>query len=137
MSKPTFAAIESNYSSTVHECPDIVPSENQCAVRVSRAVMNSGVPINAAEYEGNLCRHGYARGAQDLGAFLRRKWGVQDYGFTAPGSAPAQMNGIKSVILFMNIPTFRGQGHIDLWDGTTTKSGTYWNANPIWFWRLG
>ncbi len=102
---------------------------------MSRALIAAGIPMDS-DYPGNLCRHGYARGAQDLGAFLRKKWGTYEYGFSKPGSAPAEIKGKKGVILFANIPTFTGQGHIDLWDGSKTMTGEYWDADPIWFWVL-
>lgn len=37
-----------------------------------------------------------------------------------------------------NIPTYSGQGHIDLWDGSRTvgPNSEYWDASPIWFWQL-
>ena len=135
MTRPSYAILASNYSDKKHDCPDITPSPNQCAVRLSRALIAAEIPMDS-DYPGNLCRHDYARGAQDLGAFLRKKWGNRDYGFEVPGNIPTQIQGKKGVILFMNIPNFSGQGHIDLWDGTKTKTGTFWNANPIWFWEL-
>lgn len=133
--RPSFDSLSNNYSMDAHNCPDISPSPNQCAVRLSRALIAAGVPMDP--YPGNLCRHGYARGAQDLAAFLRNKWGQYEYGFSNPGDVPGQIRGKKGVIVFMNIPGFSGQGHIDLWDGATTKSGAYWNADPIWMWTLG
>jgi hypothetical protein len=136
LSRPGFTMLNDNYTLDAHDCPDISTSPNQCAVRLSRALIAAGIAMDS-DYPGNLCRHGYARGAQDLGAFLRVKWGNRDLGFEAPMSAPPQIRGIKGVILFMNIPGFSGQGHIDLWDGSTTRTGMYWNANPIWFWTLG
>lgn len=135
MSRPTYAILATNYSNNVHDCPDITPSPNQCAVRLSRSLIAAGITMDS-DYPGNLCRHGYARGAQDLGAYLKIKWGNRDYGFEAPGNTPTQIQGKKGVILFMNIPGFSGQGHIDLWDGANTQTGTYWDANPIWFWEL-
>lgn len=135
LGRPLFSTLNSNYKEEVHDCPDISTSPNQCAVRLSRALIDSGVPMDS-DYQGKLCRHGYARGAQDLGAFLKKKWGVRDYGFEAPNKIPPQLSGKKGVIMFANIPDFDGQGHIDLWDGTRTRTGSYWSANPIWFWEL-
>jgi hypothetical protein len=135
MSRPTFSSVDGHYSSDIHSCPDISSSPNQCAVRLSRALIAAGMPMSPG-YPGNLCAHGYARGAQDLGAFLKIKWGTYEYGFSAPGSAPSQIAGKQGVIMFANIPGFSGQGHIDLWDGSKTKSGEYWDADPIWFWTL-
>lgn len=133
MARPLFSALSQAYSSEVHNCPDISPSPNQCAVRMSRALIAVGVLIDR-DYPGNLCRHGFARGAQDLGAFLRIKWGNRDQGFEAPGNPPVELQGKQGVILFMNIPDYTGQGHIDLWNAAS--SFTYWGANPIWFWEL-
>jgi hypothetical protein len=135
--RPRYSSLDSNYSMDFHTCPDISTSPNQCAVRLSRALIAAGVPMDS-DYPGNLCRHGYARGAQDLAAFLRIKWGTWEQGFAAPGSTPAGIVNKKGVLLFANIPNFDGQGHIDLWDGSRTKTpgGEYWTANPIWFWEL-
>ena len=137
MTRPSYSTLDQHYSNDFHDCPDIIPSPNQCAVRLSRAFIAAGISMDSS-YPGNLCRHGYARGAQDLGAFLKTKWGTRDHGFENPGSTPSQIQNTKGVILFMNIPGFSGQGHIDLWDGsrTRTPNGEYWNANPIWFWTL-
>ena len=133
--RPSFARVDKHYTRDRHECPDIASSPNQYAVRLSRALIGAGIEMDS-DYKGNLCRHGYARGAQDLAAFLRKKWGARDYGFESPDAVPSVLNGKKGVIVFMNIPGFSGQGHIDLWDGGKTRTGAYWNASPIWFWRL-
>lgn len=66
----------------------------------------------------------------------KKKWGPRDLGFEAPGSMPKQLKGKKGVILFIDIPGYDGQGHIDLWDGSKTMTGEYWNAKTIWFWQL-
>ena len=135
--RPNFATVDSYYLLDHHDCPDIATSPNQCAVRLSRALIASGLAMDR-DYVNNLCRHGYARGAQDLAAFLRVKWGARDAGFEAPGEVPAAVRGVHGVIMFANIPGFDGQGHIDLWDGADIRSagGRYWTANPIWLWRL-
>jgi len=133
--RPSYISIANHYTAANHECPDISTSPNQCAVRLSRALIEAGIAMDS-DYGGNLCRHGYARGAQDLGAFLFKKWGQYNFGFSAPGNKPSQINKKKGLILFSNIPDFNGQGHIDLWDGEKTMTGEYWNADPIWFWTL-
>ena len=133
--RPKYDKLSIHYSKDVHNCKDITTSPNQCAVRVSRALIGAGIELDSS-YSGKLCRHGYARGAQDLGAFLKKKWGTHDLGFTSPGSMPAQLKGKKGVILFIDIPTFDGQGHIDLWDGSRSKTGDHWDAKTIWFWKL-
>lgn len=73
--RPKYDKLSEHYSKDVHECPDISTSPNQCAVRVSRALVGAGIKMDS-EYPGKLCRHGYARGAQDLGAFLKKKVGT-------------------------------------------------------------
>jgi hypothetical protein len=94
---------------------------------------NAFVP---SDYEANLCRHHYARGASDLAAYLKKKWGPRDQGWEEPGSVPDGIQGKKGVVLFERIPGFSGQGHIDLWDGKKTRTGEYWTAKTIWFWEL-
>ena len=88
----------------------------------------------------NLCPHGYVRGAQDLAAVLDHPevFGPRTLGFENPGAMPAKLDGQHGVISLMNIPSYSGQGHIDLWDGTRTvgPNSEYWDASPIWFWRL-
>lgn len=133
--RPTFKKLSDSYSTKRHECPDIKSSPNRCAINLSRALIDIGIKMDS-DYKGKLCRHGYARGAQDLAAFLKKKWGTRDLGFEAPGAVPNAIKGKKGVIVFMNIPGFAGQGHIDLWDGKKTRTGTYWKARPIWFWEL-
>ena len=57
-------------------------------------------------------------------------------GWSKPGSQPAGISGRKGVVCFMNIPGYGGQGHIDVWDGSQTKTGAYWDSQTIWFWEL-
>lgn len=137
MTKPSYDAVRESYpSSLLHEnCPDVSSSENHCALRLSQALKGVGFELGA-DFTANKCRHNYARGASDLGAYLRRKWGDRDLGFEAPGSLPATLRGKKGIILFESIPGFDGQGHIDTFDGTVGSTGTYWNAEIIWYWQL-
>lgn len=135
--KPSFNRIWSAYSKANHNCS--MALHHQCAVRMSRALIDAGWPSNtfkSAQYTGKVCPHGYARGAQDLAAYLRRVWGNRDVGWSKPGSVPANASGVKGLICFMNIPGFGGQGHIDLWDGSETKTGAYWGSDTIWLWKL-
>jgi len=88
---------------------------------------------------GLLCPHGIARGAQALGAFLARNWGARNSGWTAqasPTSSPEGIEGRHGVILYARIPTYSGEGHIDLWNGTGPVGQQYWNSQTIWFWDL-
>lgn len=135
--KPTFSRLWSAYSTSTHPCS--LDMTNQCAIRVSRALIAAGFPkshFKGGSYTGKLCPHGYARGAQDLGAMLNRLWGSRTLGWSSPGSQPKNIGGRKGVICFMNIPSYGGQGHIDLWDGSETKTGSYWDSQTIWFWEL-
>ena len=121
---------------------------NQCAIRMSRCLIKSGWTKDTfrdKRYTGNICPHGYARGAQDLAAFLRKIWGSQTVGWSAQkDNMDAFSNSLnkKGIICFMNIPGFAGQGHIDLWDGTKskpverTRRGQYWHSSTIWLWVL-
>jgi type VI secretion system (T6SS) effector Tae4 (amidase) len=88
---------------------------------------------------GLLCPHGIARGAQSLGAFLAHSWGARTTGWTAQASrtaAPQEIVGRKGLILYARIPTYAGEGHIDLWNGSGPVGQQYWDAQTIWFWDL-
>ena len=137
MSRPAYADVEANYPADLkHQpCPDVSTSENHCALRLSIALKGAGFALGD-DFLGNKCRHNLARGASDLAAYLRTKWGNRDLGFESPGSLPAELTGKTGVILFESIPGFGGQGHVDLFNGTQGRTGTYWNAETIWFWDL-
>lgn len=135
--RPKFSKLSQSYPDPpFHDnCPDVQPKPNLCAVRLSHALTAANA-FEPSEFDGNLCRHNYARGASDLAAYLTKKWGRRDDGWPEPGSPPAGIKRKKGVILFERIPGFSGQGHIDLWDGEKTKTGEYWNAKTVWFWQL-
>ena len=83
----------------------------------------------------NVCPHGYVRGAQDLAAVLTEAWGTHDVGWNGgPGFRPSTSE--TGVVCYMNIPTFSGQGHIDLLNAGIPVGQAYWSASPIWVWRL-
>lgn len=63
-------------------------------------------------------------------------FGVQNAGFPKPGQAPAAIKGVQGIVAYMNIPGYDGQDHNDLCDGNNPVEDAYWNANPIWFWKL-
>ena len=137
MTRPTYNSVNSSYPfATKHEpCPDVSSSGNHCALRLSIALEGAGF-ILGSDYSENKCRHNYARGASDLAAYLKTKWGNRDLGFENPGKLPTALSGEKGIILFESIPKFEGQGHIDVFNGTEGRTGTYWNAAVIWFWEL-
>lgn len=135
---PSYPDLAAHYSTALHQCPDTATSEHPCAIRLSRAMMAYGIALTP--YSGKKCRHGFARGAQDLGAFILSKYGTYNLGFSKPMQVPSSLLRKRGIILFANIPGYDGQGHIDMWDGFagTCISGTtgYWDANPIWFWQM-
>jgi len=88
-------------------------------------------------YPWTICRHGIARGAQDLGRFLKNHWGVRTKGWETQKKAPPELSGKTGIILFIKVPTFLGQGHIDLWNKTRVVGGEgYWGSKEIYFWEL-
>ena len=87
---------------------------------------------------GNLCAHGIARGARDLGEFLTHHWGRPTHSFSAreDGVAPPELHSKTGVLCFVKIPGFSGQGHVDVWDKTAAVGSAYWSSQKIWFWSL-
>lgn len=84
---------------------------------------------------GNLCDHGIARGARDLGEFLMYNWGSPRE-FRGLTQAPEEIQYGQGVVCFVKIPGYGGQGHIDLWNQTDCVGHGYWNADKVWFWRM-
>ncbi len=139
--RPTFSAILAVYKTDptqIHNCTMHFP--NTCAIRMSEALDKTvtGIKQKFAESGVNLCPHNFVRGAEDLAGILRKAdvFGVYDAGFNAPGTVPASVQGKKGLVAYVNIPDFPGQGHIDLWDDTKPVGSAYWNADPVWFWKL-
>lgn len=141
---------------------------NTCACRMSEAlVITNGLAADRAEISkqgdgkgdgtkyllgkygygttantGRLCPHGIGRGAQDLGAFLKHHWGPRTLGWAAQADhhePPKDILGKHGVVVYIQIPGFGGQGHVDLWDGDGPGEGRsmYWASKTIWFWSLG
>lgn len=136
--RPPFSAVDSNYKlRETHPCRTM-RFENTCAIRLSEALVKAEPSLLAAFRSSgrNVCPHGYMRGAQDLAATLTEAWGRHDVGWNGGlGSGPSISE--SGVICYMNIPGFAGQGHIGLLrSGSPVGDDAYWNASPIWFWRL-
>lgn len=162
--KPRFDALLSEYQTdpeTVHTCAILNPTDqpdgiNTCAARLSEALCIAGglvddrAKIRASHKKGdvypllgpygyklfgNLCNHGIARGARDLGEFLMHHWG-RPKEFTLLTDAPADIDGKTGVLCFVKIPGYSGQGHVDVWNKTRCVGSGYWNSNKVWFWEL-
>lgn len=163
--KPRFEDLLKHYKTdpeTVHTCAILNPTENPdgintCAARMSEAlcISNNLVadrntirahrrsgdtfpllgPYNYRLF-GNLCDHGIARGARDLGEFLAHSWGAPREFPSPNGEIPAEVMGKHGVVCFVRIPGYGGQGHIDLWNGSDCVGHGYWTSMKVWFWKL-
>jgi hypothetical protein len=165
--KPSFDALVLNYDTkpeSVHDCPFIYRknpiSINTCAVRMAEALVlaNGLAPSREAitgltnkagngkrlllgkyGYVANLCPHGVARGARDLADFLRQQWGTPSLSWSArkETTPPEELMGQTGLVAFIKVPTYAGQGHIDLWNETGPVGHASWNALQVFFWKLG
>ncbi len=115
--------------------------ENTCAVRMSLALIKSGVNfqgrlmIKDGPHKGKMIEPGAKLLADQLarpGVFGRPT-------VLAPRDAISRLSGKQGVILFWKITGYGG-GHIDLIEATTTAqvchSQCYFAAKEIWFWPL-
>ena len=135
ISKPSFSKLISNFETEgTHDCSMTFP--NTCAIRMSEALVKTDHRfLSEFKLSGkNVCPHGYVRGSQDLAAILRGTWGTRDKGWEKQNKKP-KFTG-SGIICFMKIPTFSGQGHIDLWNNGKPVGQEYWGSATIWFWRL-
>jgi hypothetical protein len=110
---------------------------NQCAIRMSRALSLSGLPL--AQYGDPICQAdnvSHARGAESLANYLRTRLGPPR---VLGGAARSAVQGRKGIIFFKDIIGFRGGrgDHIDLWDGAATRGyDGFGHCAQVWFWEL-
>ena len=149
---------------SVHACPGIHSkgpvNVNTCAIRMGEALVIANGLIadrDAIEaltrhggdghafllgrygYRALLCPHGISRGAHDVADFLRAQWGEPTRSWTAQDdneTVPDDAQGLTGVMAFVGIPTFSGQGHLDLWNGDAPVGHQYWGARQILLWEL-
>ncbi len=134
MSKPSYDQLDSNYPSDRSPCGG--PWPNQCAIRMSIALEGAG--FSFAGYPDPQCAHGHARGAESLANHLWRTWGRPRI-FTDGSTAKGSLSSSRGIVFFKDIAGFRnGVGdHIDLWSGTTTRTGEYFNhCKQVWFYNI-
>lgn len=118
-----FPRLWSSYPATQAPCDG--GYVNQRAIRMSIALIDAGFSLGG--YTEPRCRHGHARGAESLAQFLSRSARPERL---AGASAATSVAGRTGVLFFRNLAGFRGgQGdHIDVWDGTATKTGAYFTT---------
>jgi hypothetical protein len=149
---------------SVHDCPFLYKknpvSVNTCALRMGEALVISTGLIASREaitaltrgsgngrsfllgpygYAANLCPHGISRGPRDLGDFLRGQWGSPERSWdaqAAPDTAPDDAMGLTGVVVFVGIPGYAGQGHVDLWNCDAPVGHAYWNVKKSFLWKL-
>jgi hypothetical protein len=163
-SKPRFDLLLASYKTdpeSVHPCAILNPTDkpdgiNTSAARMSEALcIASGIAADRLQIRagqkkgddypllggygyrlfGNLCNHGIARGARDLGEFLGHQWG-QPQAFSKLSEAPAELSGRTGVLCFVKIPGYDGQGHVDVWNKQGCVGHAYWDSAKTWFWEL-
>jgi hypothetical protein len=176
--KPIFDDLELHFRtkpSSVHDCARVYRKEGRSeaetsATRMSEALLlanrmlQTRADISALEamggdgrrhgfgpfgFRANLCPHGLAVGAKDLGYFLQDHWGRpsltikdNDRGDSeqdkrqAAEHAQAQLAGTLGLIAFFSLRGHDAQGAFGLWKHTTCIGSAYWDCSSIWFWKL-
>ena len=138
MPKLAFKTIDSNYS-TSKISGGCAPYEHQCAIRMSSALRKSG--FNMDDFKGtNTCDAKgvmHVRGAESLANYFWKKQGRPKI-FSSKEGAKRHVKGKTGIIFFKDITTFRGGrgDHIDVWNKTKMKKGSFYNAKQYWFWEL-
>lgn len=117
--------------------------QNTCAVRLSLALVRSGMTIQpgflaiqAGPYKGKRIE---SRQLQ-LSLFLRRAWGMPEtYTGDTARHGIGQRHGVVS--FFRLYGGSDRQGHIDLvdpdrWGDASCADDCYWSSTQVWFWPL-
>lgn len=142
---PSYKSGEDVYREIGHNLDDLMKQnpayENTCAVRMSLALIKSGVDfigrlkIKDGAHKGRMIEPGAKLLADQLARPII--FGRPDV--FAPRDAIARLSGKKGVILFWKITGYGG-GHIDLIEAATTvqtcNSQCYFASKEIWFWPL-
>lgn len=143
MIKPLFNQLDSNYetnSSRTHRCT--VPFTETSAIRMCEALTATDSRfLNEFKKSAKAkCPHDYIKGARDLAEILSQPHvlGVRNHAWKAQPTddAPKDIYGKQGIICFIDIPGYKGQGHIDLWDNNSIVGNDYWDAAEIWLWEL-
>ena len=127
-----------NYENLIRQNPAY---ENTCAVRMSLALIKTGVSftgrlrIKSGKYEGKTIEPG----AKLLADQLKRKSLLGMPEVNKPTKFINKVLGKKGIVLFWKITGYGG-GHIDLIEVSNTEqtcnSNCYFDSKEIWFWEL-
>lgn len=143
--KPNFVAAEDVYREIGYDIDDLTKQnpayENTCALRVSLALIKSGVvfsgrlKIKSGSYKGRMIEPGAKLLADQLAK--EHLFGRPDV--LSPKDAHSRLKSKKGVILFWKITGYGG-GHIDLIEASNTiqvcNSNCYFDSKEIWFWPM-
>jgi len=125
---PPFAALSANYPNgtdarirqRIGGHVDAAWIDHTCAVRLSRALNYSGVPVPAGFAGMKVVRGGdgknYAYQVRGMGPWLEAAFGAPQIRAVRPVDR-RRFLGKKGVIAFV-IPFANASGHVDLWDGS-------------------
>jgi hypothetical protein len=130
---PQFTLLWLNYPKENHPCDQ--GWENQCAIRMSVSLIDSGFELT--HYTEPQCKHGHARGAESLASYLWKEVGRPKIA-TTPDQGRKNVAGKTGLVFFKDLAGFRGGigDHFDLWNAGLTKTGEYFDAaKQTWFWE--
>jgi hypothetical protein len=145
MTFPSFQTLYSNYPELQSNGMPAHPSsdniENQCAIRMSQCLMNSGVDFSSYPSSGQT-KDGFAKGAKALGNWIRSNFGAPVY-LTSETFKGSKYQNQTGILLNYNAEDPNQNGHIDLWtpgmktDPFSTKNQFYgWSNYGVWFWPV-
>lgn len=127
--------------------PEKIPDhnwDNTCAIRLSLALVRSGMKIapgyltiERGPYKGQRIESRQ----RELSEYLRRVWGLPEF-YASGEHARKGIGARRGVISFFSLygGTDR-QGHIDLvgpdrYGDATCADDCYWQSAKVWFWQL-
>lgn len=131
--RPSFSQLWLGYPADLAPCDG--PWDNQCAIRMSIALIAAGFDLSS--YTDPMCAHGHARGAESLANFLYRR--IARPRILTGTEFQRATDAKTGIVFFKDIAGFRGGfgDHIDLWNKDRTKTGGYASvSSQTWFWEL-
>jgi len=118
--------------------------ENQCAIRMSVCLKNSGISLKSFSgakcYPGHKHHQEHILRAEELAAWLEKKKAIFGKPTKKKKVKSSEYKGRKGIILLKNFWGTGNQGdHIDLWNGKMMTRGApsyFSSSQEVWFWEL-
>lgn len=106
--------------------------ENTCAIRLSYALMGSGITLPPTGFKDKFGKNIHIR-VKEIMNYFTKMWGKPELKLKDEKDA----SKYKGVIVFTDCNFSDAFGHVDVWDGKECARGCYWDrCSTYHLWQL-